>query len=68
MSARKVSVTDLECPCSWDTPQRPRDFDFEGSFDALQRECELDSKGTGYMSYKALGDQGNLNWAVWRET
>ena len=39
-----ITVTDLGCPCHWDRPERPRDFDFEGGFDALKLELEQDSK------------------------
>jgi hypothetical protein len=62
-----IAINDLGCPCNWEMPEGPRDFDFEGSFDALKRELELDSKETGCTSYKVLDDQGELLWAVWRE-
>ena len=67
MNATKLSVIDLGSPCSSDTPERPRDFDFEGSFARLKAELEKDSKETGCKSYKVLDDQGESNWAVWRE-
>lgn len=53
-----ITVTDLECPCNWDKPERGRDFDFEGDWDALKLELKKDSMETGCTHYTVLDEDG----------
>lgn len=45
--------------------ENPRDWDFEGSYQALIAEVQRDSVEYGCESYAVYNTDGNL-WAIWR--